>query len=151
MLTEHQIQLIDILCRNVTGHTRQDGTTGEYDEKLFLKSLAFILNGNRKLLEDSVDIVDDKSEFPMIRIYKSINSARSFSKVRGSRPGTEYVCLDSFCSCPSFNQQAKSVRGAVICKHLLAIKVARALNKIEEKVLSEDKFVDYMCDEPYAN
>lgn len=128
-----------------------DDKTSECNEKLFLKSLAFILDGNRKLLEDSVDIVDDKSDFPMIRTFTSISSARWFSKVRGSRPGSEYVCLDSFCSCPNFKQQAKSVKGAVICKHLLAIKIGRALNKVEEKVLPDDKFVEYLCDEPCTN
>lgn len=155
-LTEHQFQLLDILCMNVGSQQQQQKQPDqpENDEKVFFKSLVFIfLNDSRKLLEDSVEIAEGSSgDFPIVRMFRSKSSARSFSRVRGSRPGVEYFCLDKFCSCPNFIQQAKATRGSVICKHLLAIKIGRALHKIEEKVLSDDKFVEYLCQESsYGN
>jgi predicted nucleic acid-binding Zn finger protein len=59
----------------------------------------------------------------------------------------EYVCLDKYCSCPSYFNQVKLVQGKVevLCKHLLAIRVALMLKRFESEYVSDELFVELLC------
>jgi len=55
--------------------------------------------------------------------------------------GNYYNCLDNYCPCRSYYEINKSSPVLVWCKHLLAIRLAIALNCVEETVLPDQEFI----------
>ena len=111
-------------------------------EEKFLKALHFILTDNLKLLENALDIVED--EYYRIKLYSSISSNRIFWVVPGSGRGKdykEYVCINEFCSCASYYEQAKITVDPVVCKHILAVKIASVLQRYTSTPVSDDIFI----------
>jgi len=138
MLAEIQLDLIDGLCQQ---HSQKTGT--EID---VLKSVSFILHDNRKLLESAVEILGEEPPATGVKQFVSSSCGRMCWKVRGSQD-REYTCLANYCSCPSFFQQSKQADGKIYCKHLLAIKLATILHMIETETVSDERFVEVMCQE----
>ncbi|CAM9186140.1 unnamed protein product [Ectocarpus sp. 4 AP-2014] len=94
-----------------------------------LKVLDFLFCSDRPL-------VLDKS-----RVVKVVarNTGRSVWLVQGSR-GAPYLCLKEYCSCRSFQELVR--RGAphpVLCKHLLAVRLAPALRLSISEEVDDDK------------
>jgi len=112
------------------------------NEEKFLKALHFILTDNLRVLENALDIVED--EYCRIKLYSSISSNRKFWVVPGSGRGKdykEYVCINDNCSCASFYEQAKNTVDPVMCKHILAVKIASVLQMFVSTPVSDDVFI----------
>jgi predicted nucleic acid-binding Zn finger protein len=135
MLTESQIDLISVVCNHCSSK--------ETDNESILRLFDFVLLDNRKVLEAAVDILDN-SKFS-IKKFTSESSDRSCWKVHGSQ-GKDYMCLENFCSCQSYLQQAKQHRGRILCKHLLAVRLATSMSKINCEVISDEKFAQKFTD-----
>ena len=117
-------------------------------EEKFLKALYFILTDNLKLLENALDIVED--EYCRIKLYTSISSNRIFWVVPGSGRGKdykEYVCIDEYCSCASYYEQAKATVDSVVCKHTLAVKIASVLQRYTSTPVSDDIFISLLTNQ----
>ena len=138
MISEAQFELLDSL---ESKYAVEKGTEVEV-----LKGLNFILFDNRKLLEAAVEILGEDGQSGGVKEFISNSCGRKCWKVRGSHD-KEYTCLRSFCSCPSFLMQAKQAAGDVMCKHLLAMRVAAMIGMIESEEVSDERFVDLMCQE----
>ena len=115
-----------------------------------MKGLSFILFDHRKLLESAVEMLGDDGQSTGVKEYVSNSCGRKFWKVRGSQD-REYTCLRSFCSCQSYLIQTKQATTDVICKHLLAIKIADMMGLVEKEEVTDEKFVELMCQESSTN
>lgn len=138
MLSDAQTELLDDLyCRY---------SLVQLPETEILKSVSFILHDNRKLLEAASEILGEDQHSGGVKMFVSTSCGRKCWKIRGSHD-KDYTCLTSYCSCPSFFLQSKQCDGRVYCKHLLAIKLATMLNLVEVESVSDEKFVEVMCQE----
>lgn len=138
MLSEVQLELIDGLCKY---HGEKRGNDIDV-----LKSVSFILHDNRKLLESAVEILGEEPPATGVKQFISSSCGRVCWKVRGSQD-RDYTCLANYCSCPSFFQQSKQVDGKIFCKHLLAIKLATVMQLMDTETVSDERFVEVMCQE----
>ncbi|KAJ1432692.1 hypothetical protein B484DRAFT_24742 [Ochromonadaceae sp. CCMP2298] len=138
MLSDSQSQLLDQASAT---YSDRPGNENEV-----LKTLNFILHDNRKLLESSVDIVSNDGGGSAVKEFQSSRSGRKCWKVQGSQD-REYICLTNYCSCPSFLNQSKQANARVLCKHLLAIKLANMLGVCAREAVSDEAFVEYLCSE----
>ena len=123
-----------------------------YDREELLRMCRFYLYDQLKVLESAVDIVDSPfvsgtgaSVVSKVRCYRSQSSARSFWIVPGSR-GAEYTCVSGGCTCQSYLEMSKSagVNIEVMCKHLIAIRLATALDMVVHETLSDENFVQQL-------
>jgi predicted nucleic acid-binding Zn finger protein len=118
------------------------------NEEKFLKALHFILTDNLKLLENALDIVED--DYYKIKLYKSLSSNRIFWVIPGSGRGKdykEYVCINNYCSCASYYEQAKNTVDPIICKHILAVKIASVLQMYISTPVSDDVFIPLLTNQ----
>jgi hypothetical protein len=128
------------------------------DEETKLKSLHFIFHDNTRAVEMALDIIEKGT----IMAVKSFSCDRCFWRVSSSNMADQYVVLNHHCACKSFSEQFRMassvshssvshqtdriVQQLVICKHLLAVKIATLLNRLPDPaVVSDDAFVDMMC------
>lgn len=86
-------------------------------------------------MERALDVVDNTQ----IKLYRSLHSSREIFEIQGSE-GSIYRLFPNlpFCACRSFAKQV--VKGEEFCcKHYIAVRIARALGKVEveEKSLFE--------------
>lgn len=120
---------------------------GPVEKEVVLKAFHFILHDQAKLIEHSLEIIDQSDEsIKPVQQYQHEQSGRKFWKVRGSREN-EYLCLSRYCSCPSFVNLVKAAEldKVILCKHLLAIQLAKALRMEQVYFMSLDTFVLKMC------
>ena len=117
-----------------------------YDREELLRMCRFYLYDQLKVLESAVDIVDGPfvsgGVTSKVRCCHSHSGARSFWMVPGSR-GAEYTCVSGGCTCQSYLEMSKSagVNVEVMCKHLIAIRLATALDMVAHETLSDESFV----------
>lgn len=137
MLSHIQSQLLQTFCDSY------DDKKGPYSE--VIKGVNFILHDNRKLLESSVEILGEDAHNSGVKQYISCSCGRKCWKVQGSHDH-EYICLSNYCSCPSFLLQNKTAEKN-ICKHLLAIKLATMMGTVECEIVSDERFVELLCQE----
>ena len=123
----------------------------DVDEVLSLYS--FLTYDKPKLLEGALEVIDKQPNHKIIEVTCQ-SMKRSFFVVNGSQ-GRQYLVLTGYCPCQSysnlFNHQTRDNHcpsgvfqdhKVVYCKHLLAVSVATALNKIEKQVLSDVEFME---------
>lgn len=115
-------------------------------ETATLQSILFLLHEQPKLLELSLEALDNSKEnFVKEYTNPTIRGERRMWRVKASSQEISYLCFESFCSCPSF---IKSLRGIsefsteyqAICKHLIAVRLARALKKEVKEELNSVQF-----------
>lgn len=138
MLSDTQLALVEEICREKSENKR-------LSEQDVLKSLNFVLFDNRKFLESAVELINEDVNCT-VKQFNSISCSRKCWTIKGSHD-TRYLCLEAFCSCPSFLNQAKQIPGKVMCKHLFAIKLATVLGRISVETVSDEQFVDIICAE----
>ncbi|CAM9509716.1 unnamed protein product [Scytosiphon promiscuus] len=100
-----------------------------------LKALEFLFCSDRALVESTIQVLDKS------RVVKVVarSTGRSVWLVQGSR-GAPYLCLREYCSCRSFQELVR--RGGehpILCKHLLAVRLAPALGVSVEEEVDDDK------------
>lgn len=149
MITNEQFDLLDVLAEN------------EYkDIDDVLRSFYFILEDHKDKLQAAVEVINESEsgiivgrgtggrKRAVIHEYVHDESSRNFWKVLGSKDN-EYLCFKSYCTCPSFQQTVKSVipdsSNRLICKHLIALRLARALKLVERHKVPLDTFMQVMC------
>eukprot|EP00904_Undaria_pinnatifida_P010706 jgi/Undpi1/6766/HiC_scaffold_21.g09245.m1 len=109
-----------------------------------LRVLDFLFCSDRALVESTIQVLD-KSRVVNVRAR---DSGRGVWLVQGSR-GAPYLCLGSYCSCRSFLELAR--RGGdhpVLCKHLLAVRLAPVLGVSRVEEVDDDKLAQRIsaCD-----
>ncbi|KAJ8603741.1 hypothetical protein CTAYLR_000269 [Chrysophaeum taylorii] len=93
----------------------------------------------RALVDGAINVLDTR------RLYRVVTqpSARSFVAVDPgfAAAAKRYVCFDDFCSCPGFAQVAADADGPILCKHMLAARLAPlVLNTFETKYISDAQY-----------
>ncbi len=118
-----------------------------YEPDELLRACRFFLYDQIKVLESAVEIVDgpyvSERNVSKIRCIRSRSSSRSFWIVPGSR-GAEYTCTSCGCTCQNFLELSKSagVNVEVMCKHLIAIRLATALDGVINETLKDEDWVN---------
>lgn len=87
-------------------------------------------------LPSALQIVDQKCVTCLLG-----SNGRMFYKVKGSS-GISYLVLSSafYCTCQSFLYTVLKKKSTLICKHILAVHIAQALNSTETVHLDEKNF-----------
>ena len=101
--------------------------------------LSHILCNDRKLCESAFEVLDS---IQYITKYSSKSFGRTIWIVPGSR-GIDYICLQRYCSCRRFLELSKlSIHNdqSVLCKHLVAIKLANTFGKEKQIVSLREMF-----------
>ncbi|KAK2145817.1 hypothetical protein LSH36_655g00000 [Paralvinella palmiformis] len=86
----------------------------------------------------ALDLLDNN------KIKKIISpSGRCVFQVLGSS-GTPYICLSvlTYCSCAAFRFSVLRKRDYILCKHLLAIKLGLAMEKVKEQEVTDEVMTD---------
>lgn len=115
-----------------------------------LKKVSFILHDQLNLIESSLDLLDECSFITRV-VCRS--SGRMFWKVPSSQQRNrsvsgdkDYLCLEAFCPCRSFGEQARTLPTTmpIMCKHLLAVRIATACSMVKSEEVSESTFVEQL-------
>ena len=74
-------------------------------------------------------------------------SGRELYRVQGSSSQRVYTCLVSsnYCSCPSFVYTVLVKEDSLMCKHMLAVQLARAMGCSQEVTVSNEDFVEMLA------
>ncbi|XP_066221059.1 zinc finger SWIM domain-containing protein 7 isoform X2 [Saccopteryx leptura] len=106
-----------------------------------LLSLKFIF-GSAAL--QALDLVDRQS----ITLISSPSGRRVY-QVQGSS-GKTYTCLVSchHCSCPAFAFSVLRKGDSLLCKHLLAVYLSRAMGTCQELSISDRQLTDILMQKP---
>lgn len=108
-------------------------------------TIAVIHFNNFKNNESWIEFDISASPF-VLQVTKVVStSGRWVYQVIGSS-GTPYVCFPHsiFCQCPAFKFSVLKKRESVICKHVLAARLATAMGMIEEKCVSDEYIRDVL-------
>jgi predicted nucleic acid-binding Zn finger protein len=154
LINGNQAALLELVLRPVKNNENGleiDFPTSKSDNHLdeILKSVYYILENQSKLIESALDLLDSgESSGKRIIQYRDTSSCRTFWKLnhRYSKD-KDYFCLSNYCNCSSFSQLARgssNSSGTLLCKHLLAVKIAVALDYLEKTELSTSQFVDVL-------
>lgn len=150
MLQESQVQQLD--------HILEGGPFEACEETDAIKHLRFLLWDQVKLLDTAVELLDTiKGNDLHITCYSSqatgaggnSKTKRRCWRVPGSTKGTEYTCFINFCPCRSYIDMSKQQGQArtVMCKHLVAVRMATLLGWVTQEAVNDAQFVAKMCQE----
>jgi predicted nucleic acid-binding Zn finger protein len=145
-----QWELLQIFCNQKIQN--------QYD---FFRGISFILYDDRKLLDSSLDVL---SNLQYISKYicnnngdnrtndgsYNSNSNREVYIVSGSRDN-QYMCLKRSCTCRHYlelTRQSFNYHDPIVCKHLVAVQIARASGLIKESVSTLFHF-DILSKKPF--
>lgn len=109
------------------------------DEEAALETVNFLLHDDRELLEDALEVLERFT----IRRMVGEKSRRTFHLVQGL--GSGFLVLDDFCSCSAFAEKATVTCGDVMCKHMLAVAMARAFRKESTEEIADADVVKYLA------
>lgn len=150
MLQEAQLTVLNQLLED------EPCSKGPCDETKALNFVRYILWDQVKLVDSAVELIDNmKANDMSITCYASLPVTNSKIKRRcfrvpGSTKGTEYTCYPNFCPCRSFfdmSKQSQYPAQTVMCKHLIAIRVATLLGLVTTENLPDPQFVQKFCQE----
>jgi len=90
------------------------------------------------ILVPALDLVDRMA----VTVIKGEESGREVITVRGSN-GLRYIILKGchFCPCPSYQYKVVG-RGDITCKHLLAVRLAMAMQKVNRETVTDRQIMD---------
>ena len=96
------------------------------------------------------DVMDDAIDGLQTRTRKRVTarpSGRSFVAVDAAFGGTNggrYACFADFCTCEKFGEAAARVSTKVLCKHMLAARLAPLCAKMEAQDIGDDQYHSYV-------
>lgn len=95
----------------------------------------------KALLERALGLVYGKQ--PIV-LYQTKSQTITLVEVPGSKIATFYKILHpgNFCSCESFRRLVLKEKHQPLCKHLLATRLALALNRTHKETLADDALVE---------
>ena len=142
MFSESQAGALEVLVVSADA-ARAAGRAVDVDDAL--RQVHFVLEDQMKLVEASLELLDHERK-TTVQMIEEESGERYFWRVQGSKD-QDYLCLARHCSCQSFQQLLKQSTEAqpILCKHLLAIKLARILGMVDKVKLPLDQFADKMC------
>ena len=108
MANELQQRLIKTLAEQFSQNTAASSFSTAEKEDL-IKGYIFILHDNISLLENALDILDTST----IKEFHCPTLNRKYWIVCGSK-SHEYVCLQNFCPCRSFYEQARVTQNEIM-------------------------------------
>ncbi|KAA0203059.1 hypothetical protein HAZT_HAZT007998 [Hyalella azteca] len=94
-----------------------------------------------KSLMPALQLIDEKK---VTRVTSP--SGRWVFRVSGSS-GVPYICLpgSAYCQCPAYKYTVVLKREAIMCKHVLAARLASEMNEVEVKEVSDLDLVDIIA------
>lgn len=138
MISDEQWELLELLVAK--------GKLVAMDIDELLTAANYLFSEQGKLLDAALEIIDtqDDQRFRPVHEYVEETSSRRYWKVIGSHD-TQYLCLEGYCNCPFFMNAMRShsadVQGRIVCKHLIAVRLASALRRVEIHRLPLEKFM----------
>lgn len=137
-----------IIISNIRDIYHETSIEESNDSTLLLKEkilriLAF-QNFDNRLVEAALDIVDQPAAVFTIR---GSDPHHKVWKLIGSK-GNPYICLKRHCPCRNYFELNKQSKEIILCKHLLAIRIANVLKLYEELIIDDDEFIRYRSSVP---
>eukprot|EP01039_Chlorochromonas_danica_P011035 gene11035-12285_t len=145
MISSEQWELLNLLM------DKGKHITMEIEE--VLTAAHWILSQESKLLESSLEILDsmeDSSTSPTIEAIYHEETNRHYWKVQSrSQDSGYYLCLQESCSCPFFMTSLRQGglpdnQQKIVCKHLVAIRLATALRRVKMQRVPLERFLVLM-------
>jgi len=97
----------------------------------------------RDLMDDAVDVLQTRT----LKRVTAQPSGRSFVCVDaafGGSNGGRYACFPDFCTCEKFSEAAARVSTKVLCKHMLACRLAPLCAKMDHQEIGDDQYHAYI-------
>lgn len=97
----------------------------------------------RGLMDDAIDVLQTRT----VRRITARESGRTFVAVDatfGGTSGGRYACWADFCTCDKFAVQAARVSTPVLCKHMLAARLAPLVSKMDTQEITDDQYHSYI-------
>ena len=97
----------------------------------------------RDLMDDAIDVLQTRT----LKRVTAKPSGRSFVCVDAAFGGTNggrYACFDDFCTCEKFGEAAARVSTKVLCKHMLAARLAPLCSKMEAQDIGDEQYHSYI-------
>lgn len=108
-----------------------------------LKSFSFLMGDYRSLFERAVCMVDD---IEIVQI-QSRTTGRHFWLLKSSNSMKKYRVLEQFCPCRYyFDQFQRGGKESAMCKHIMAVLLAKSLRKAKVRVVGNDEFVGLLSE-----
>mmetsp|Transcript_22154 Transcript_22154/g.32246 ORF Transcript_22154/g.32246 Transcript_22154/m.32246 type:complete len:136 (-) Transcript_22154:205-612(-) len=104
-----------------------------------LSIFSFIV-ADTALLERAIGLVDNKG----VTRVQNFSTSRHFWLVKGGE--TMYRVVHRYCPCRSFCDKFKILGREAVCKHLLAVMIARAMKSFRSTVLGNNEFVNTLLE-----
>lgn len=115
----------------------------DVDVETVFKVFAFLLSDSKSLLERATCLVDDQE----IVAVRTSEQSRKFWLIKSSTSMKKYRLLERFCPCRYyFDQFRRCGSENAICKHLLAVLMARSLGKIKQRIVHEEEFIGLLSE-----
>ena len=111
--------------------------------------------GERCLSDDLMSALQFVFHQPLLQAFDLLDrnsvsrfvcpARRELYRVQGST-GRTYTCLVSsnYCSCPSFVYTVLVKEDSLMCKHMLAVQLARAMDACQVVSISNEEFADLL-------
>lgn len=152
MISDIQAELLELLAESCAAARKGESlvnqplhTTTESDEaERFFRASYTIFNDQPKLLEHASAVLDGTgtSALKAVCEYTDEQSGQTFWKVASSnKDNKEYLCLSNYCSCQSYLQMARSSEALILCKHMMAVKLAQATGQYNQRLLKRDAYL----------
>ncbi|KAJ1456387.1 hypothetical protein M885DRAFT_616429 [Pelagophyceae sp. CCMP2097] len=95
----------------------------------------------RKLLDCAIHVLGKRTLCTIV----AQPSNRSFVAVDAPGGRSQYAILGGFCTCKPFFEAAKEVATAVVCKHMLAFKLAPLLGALQTRNIPDAEFHSHLA------
>jgi len=104
-----------------------------------LSALSFVLQGP---LQQALELVDRRS----VTRVEAAPSGRKAYKVTGST-GLPYTCLTSslYCGCPAYKFTVLKKAEALMCKHVMAVKLCEAMDTCKHEEITDQQMADMLA------
>ncbi|CAM9196656.1 unnamed protein product [Chrysoparadoxa australica] len=136
-----RMEMLDVALNHLKRLQEGESVSAAFKEKA-AEVLHFLFHKDETLLNGSIDVLDTSK---IVKCVGSV-SGRTLHLVQScSKGGQHYLCLEHYCSCPAYQHAASKTTEPVLCKHLLAVRMAPVLGKITESVVPDKVILDQKC------
>lgn len=91
------------------------------------------------VLERALDILE---KYPSFTAYTTTNKTRTLIEIKGENDRCYRVFPRiNFCPCRSFKHQVLERKAQVLCKHVLAARIAQILGRLTDHEVTQDQYL----------
>lgn len=109
------------------------------DKQLLDEDLLSLHSVFGTVLERALDILE---KYPTFVAYTTVNKARTLIEIKGENDRCYRIFPRiNYCPCQSFQHQVLERKAQIVCKHVLAGRVAQILGRITVHEVTQDQYL----------